>query len=143
MFRADSDPRLTLPGYHSIVARCRDDGGRGGVGLFVKDTVKFKIREDLNVFTPHVFESIITEVLHPTEKNTIVGMIYRTKTQPRADVDIFASTLFDIMDIVNSEEKNIVYYWEMSTSTYLNLELMVKQMIMLMAYFHMVTYQLF
>jgi hypothetical protein len=74
----------------------------------VKDTINFKVRDDLSVFTPHVFESIFIEVLHPSEKNSIVGVIYRPNTQPRADVDILASTLFDVMDIVHSENKNSV-----------------------------------
>ena len=46
----------------------------------------------------------------------LVGMIYRTNTQLRVDVDIFASTLIDIIDIVNSEGKHIAYYWEMSNT---------------------------
>jgi hypothetical protein len=108
VFRTENDSRLALPGYHRIIARCRDDDGTGGVRLFVKDTINFKVRDDLSVFTPHVFESIFIEVLHPSEKNSIVGVIYRPNTQPRADVDIFASTLFDVMDIVNSENKNSV-----------------------------------
>jgi hypothetical protein len=29
-------------------------------------------------------------------------------TPPRADVDIFASTLFDVMDMVDSEKQNSV-----------------------------------
>lgn len=105
VFRTEKDSRLTLPGYHSIIARCRDDDGRGGVGLFVKDNINYKIREDLSAFIPHVFESLFIEVINQTEKNTIVGVIYRPNTLPRADVDIFSSTLFDVMDIINSEKK--------------------------------------
>jgi hypothetical protein len=40
-----------------------------------------------------------------SHKKIIAGVIYRPNTLPRADVDIFSSTLFDIMEIINSEGK--------------------------------------
>ena len=54
--------RISLPGYHNLIARCRDNGPRGGVGLFIKETINHKIREDLSVFIPHVFESLFVEI---------------------------------------------------------------------------------
>ncbi len=39
LFRCKDDNRLTLPGYHKLIARCRDDGPRGGVGLFIRDSI--------------------------------------------------------------------------------------------------------
>ena len=33
-----------------------------------------------------------------SKKNTLVGIIYRPNTEPRADFYIFTSTLFDIID---------------------------------------------
>ncbi len=41
IFRADRDPRVILPGYHNIITRCRNDDGRGGVGLFYKGHNQF------------------------------------------------------------------------------------------------------
>ena len=61
-FRCELDSRLSLPGFHELVTRCRDDGSRGGVGLFIKDDIHFKIRDDLSVFIPHIFESIFIEI---------------------------------------------------------------------------------
>ena len=55
VFCADRDSRLVLPGYHNIITRCRDDGGRGGVGLFIRDTINYRVRTDLSVFIPHVY----------------------------------------------------------------------------------------
>ena len=62
VFRVDRDPRIVLPGYHNIITRCRNEDGRGGVGLFIKDSINFKVREDLSVFIPHVYESLFVEV---------------------------------------------------------------------------------
>ena len=68
--------RLSLPGYHKLITRCRQNGLRGGVGLFIKDTINYSIREDISVFIPHVFESIFIEVIHKDRKNYIFSIIY-------------------------------------------------------------------
>ena len=34
-----------------------------------------------------------------------MGLIYRPNTEPKADIDMFSSTLLDIMDIINTENK--------------------------------------
>ena len=101
VYRCEFDSRLTLPGYHDLITRCRDDGSRGGVGLFIKDNINFKIRDDISVFIPHVFESLFIEMKTKSRKNTIVGVIYRPNTAPKADVDIFSATMFNIMDNIN------------------------------------------
>jgi len=46
VFRCDFDQRIRLPGYHKIITRCRDtnEGCRGGVAVFIKDTLSYKIR---------------------------------------------------------------------------------------------------
>ena len=43
IFKCDRDSRLVLPGYHSLISRYRDDDGRGGVGLLIKDSIQFHI----------------------------------------------------------------------------------------------------
>ena len=58
VFSIERDDRIHLPGYHKIITNTRDDGRGGRVGLFVKKNINFKIREDISVFIPHVFESI-------------------------------------------------------------------------------------
>ena len=52
------DMRLKLPGYHNLLSSCRDDSPRGGVGIFIKDHINYKIRDDISVFITHIFESI-------------------------------------------------------------------------------------
>ena len=105
-FRCELDSRLSLPGFHELVTRCRDDGSRGGVGLFIKDDIHFKIRDDLSVFIPHIFESIFIEIGSSSEKHKIVGIVNRPNTPPKADMDIFSVTLYEILDTINRENKN-------------------------------------
>ena len=40
--------------------------------------------------------------------NSTIGTIYRPNTQPKADLEIFTSTLYDLMDIINNEKKSCV-----------------------------------
>ena len=108
VYRCERDPRLALPGYDNLITRCRDDDGRGGVGLFIKISINCIVRHDLSVCIPHVFESLFVEINMNSNMKSIVGIIYRPNTQPRADVDIFSSTLFDLMEIINLEKKKCV-----------------------------------
>ncbi len=45
------------------------------------------------------------EIVNKTEKNFIVGVIYRPNTEPHADMDIFSSNIEDIMDTIQNEKK--------------------------------------
>ena len=47
----------------------------------------------------------LIEVVSTSSKNTIVGIIYRPNTQPKADIDVFSQTLYETMDLINSERK--------------------------------------
>jgi hypothetical protein len=40
--------------------------------------------------------------------------VYRPNSDPRADVDIFSSTLFDIMEVLNTENKSCVIMGDMN-----------------------------
>ena len=46
VYRCDFDARLTLPGYHDLITPVREDGSRGGVGLFIKNEINYGIRDD-------------------------------------------------------------------------------------------------
>ena len=58
VFECSRDIRLSLPDYHDIITQTRDDDSRGGVAFFVRDDINFKVRDDLSVMIPHVYESI-------------------------------------------------------------------------------------
>ena len=116
VFRCDREQRISLPGHHDIITRCREstDDYRGGVALFIKETIDYKIRKDLSVFIPHVYESLFVEVTSNCGKNTIIGVIYRHNTFPLADIDRFTTTLFGVLDIINSENKKSIIMGDMN-----------------------------
>ena len=110
VFDCKRDDRLHLPGYHNLISRTRNDGGKGGVGLFIKDNINFNVREDLSFYILHVFESIFIETISNIDHypNSVFGVIYRPNTQPKADVDLFTNTLFELLDKINNERKKCI-----------------------------------
>jgi len=42
--------------------------------LFIKDIIQFKIREDIRVFIPHIFESLFIEIDTSEVGKAIVGV---------------------------------------------------------------------
>ena len=110
IFTTPSNIHFPLEGYHDIETNTRrdPDGTRGGVGLYIHKDTQYKPRDDLSVFIPHVFESLFIEITHKHKKNTLVGIIYRPNTLPKADINIFMQTLQDITDIINNENKHAI-----------------------------------
>ncbi len=76
-----SDGECALEGYHPLVYKTRNDTdrSRGGVGLYVKNNISYKVRNDLSIFIPHILETIFIEIKHKN-RNIIVGTIYRPNT---------------------------------------------------------------
>ena len=114
LFQCDKDPRISLSGYHNIITRCRMNSPRGGVGLFIKDNITYTVREDISLFIPHVLESLFIETTLPSGKHSIIGLIYRPNTEPLADLDIFSTSLFGILDIINNERKQCIIMGDMN-----------------------------
>ena len=62
----------------------------------------------MSVFIPHVYESLFVEIENQMGRNAVLGVIHRPNSEPRADLDIYTTTMFDIMDIISKERKNCV-----------------------------------
>jgi len=58
IYQCNNDARLRLTGCHNNISQHREDGPRGGVGLFIKDNLMYTNRDDISVFIPHTFESV-------------------------------------------------------------------------------------
>ena len=116
LFQIIDKSTLKLPGYHPIENKNRDtnNGKRGGVGLYVKQSINYKIREDLTIFIPHVIESVVIETIEKNKKSKIVGVFYRPNTAPRADLQTFMTNFDNIMSIINHENKSAVIMGDMN-----------------------------
>ena len=113
-FQCEGDNRLKLSGYHAPIFKCRNNGNRGGVGLYVKEDRSFTVREDLSIFIPNVFESVFVDVVQENHKHITIGVIYRPNSYPLADIDIFSLNLFNIMDSINKENKHSIIMGDMN-----------------------------
>ena len=74
-----------------VIIICREDGPRG------------VIHEDISVFFSNIFESVFIEIVNQSERNVIIGVIYRPNTEPQANIDILSSNIEDTMVTVQTE----------------------------------------
>ena len=80
IYKTHNDPGINLEGYHELILKCRYGGPRGGVDMFVKDTLNYNVREDISVF-------IYIRCIYDSGRNIVVGVIYMPNTE--ADIDIY------------------------------------------------------
>ena len=108
IFTVPDNVSLKLQGYHPLEIKTRPDGGKGGVGLYIKENLQYLPRDDLTVFIPHVIETYFVEIYMKSNKNIIVGIVYRPNTEPLADIDLFINSITDIIQNLNSSHKQFV-----------------------------------
>jgi len=77
-----NDDLLQIDGYQNVIFKSRVNMRGGGVGIYVKKGLSFKIRNDLNLFRVKTFENIAIELCYPN-KNIIISNIYHSPNPPR------------------------------------------------------------
>ena len=101
-----------LPDYQ-FISKCRANKTCGGVGMYIKNDLSYKIRNEL---APHIegsFESIFIEILD-ADKRMIVGEIYRApNTSVQTAIDNYEKTISNInttnLDSIIGTDQNIDY----------------------------------
>ena len=83
----------------------RADKKGGGVGLYITDKTRFKVRDDL-VINPVTcqYESLFIDIVMHDHK-VIIGVIYKP---PEANTDIFIAHFSDLMGIISKERKQCI-----------------------------------
>ena len=104
--KSDTVDQINFEGYNaSHIIRPTDDyfdfkEKGGGISIFIKENLQYKIREDLNVTLPYL-ETLFIEITFDS-KIYIIGVIYRV---PNTNVHLFNETLNGIIEpIKNSYE---------------------------------------
>ena len=97
-----------IDGYHELEFKTRNNlaTSRGGIGIYVKDTLEYIVRQDLSIFIPHVLESLFVEIGHG-KKKIIIGTVYRPNTYPKADIDVFIHTMNELQHILDRENSDV------------------------------------
>jgi len=89
-----------IPNYNHESAY-REYRQGGGVSLYIHQSLPYKLRNDLSVFTDDL-ESIFLEITLPRSQSIIVGCIYRP---PNTNLSAFNSSLNDSLHTIEREKK--------------------------------------
>ena len=93
-----------IPGYsHTYCIRTNRKKG-GGVSLYVKKSISYKVRTKL-AFQTNDFESLVIEFdknIFSSKKNSIVCILYRPLN---SSLKLFNEKLDNIIDIIHREKK--------------------------------------
>jgi hypothetical protein len=81
-----------IPGYNFIYKN-RQNSIRGGIAMYIREDITFKIRDDIAIHVENEFESLIIEINTPNKK-TIIGEIYRVpNTSENISIQRFESLI--------------------------------------------------
>ncbi len=73
---------FNLPGYHPLEFKLwRNATQGGGVGIYVKSSIKYSLLPHKTIFVYRVFESLFIEVESTNRSQCIVGSVYRPGTK--------------------------------------------------------------
>ena len=90
-----------IPGY-KFIHKSRASLTRGGVGMYIRDDIRFQLRDDIALYHEGEFETIFIETL-PADKSTIVGEIYRIpNTNELLSLNRF-ETITDKLQVLNKD----------------------------------------
>lgn len=92
-----------IEGY-TFISRHRQTIKRGGVGIYVKNDIKFIRRTDLEINREGVFESVFIQTQSQNKKNAIIGEIYRVPgTNETESINAYDNILVKL----NNEKRDI------------------------------------
>ena len=120
-FNQDPIINCNLPGYKFISQPSYSNSG--GVGFFIKDNLKFRIRNDLTA-SKDEFEAIWIEIEGNNKQNMTCGLVYR---HPNGDLDSFQNYLNSAIDKIHRQNKQCIVM-VISIWIFLNLNLMLALM---------------
>jgi hypothetical protein len=93
--------QVNISGY-TFHSNHRINKSGGGTGLYLLNTLEYKIRSDCNCSDPDSIESLFAEINNPKGKNIIVGSISRPHNQNHSS---FNDRLCDILSKITRNNK--------------------------------------
>lgn len=95
---ADNENNYNIAGY-VLQAKSRSHKTGGGVGFYISNSIAYKLREDLILDLPDIFESIFIELV---SLNVIVGCVYRA---PNSDLALFNARFDTLLSKINCSKQ--------------------------------------
>ncbi len=99
---SDSYTNVDLDGYN-FIQNCRHGRAGEGVGLYLDNSMVFKMRDDLSLDGLEHVESLFVEICRNKGKGIIVGIIYRPPSQ---NVDDFIQAVNTLTAKIAKEKKS-------------------------------------
>ena len=93
---------VNITGYN-FVSNHRKSKTGGGVGIYLKNDLEYKLREECNFSDSEVIESLFLEITVPHGKNIIAGSVYRPPNQNTAT---FLDKFNDILSSISKDNKH-------------------------------------
>ena len=92
---------IDIPNYK--IEHCTTESTCEGTLLYIKNNIKYKLRNDLKIYKSQELESIFIEIVNENSKNIIIGCIYRHPSMK--DKNEFNNQYFNVLtDKLSSEE---------------------------------------
>ena len=99
---------IEIPNYS--IEHTPTESDKGGALLYISNEINYKTRNDLQIYKEKLLESKFIKVLSGSNKNTVVGCIYKHPGLTTQDFNFdFLQPLIDKLAI---ENKNIVLLWD-------------------------------
>ena len=104
----ESGPHSNLSKDYHFISNCRKIHSKrnkgGGVGLYLKNSLDYKVRDDLTIMADKIFESLFVEV-KCTNKTVIYGTIYRSPKAGNDTMTVFLNYLRKVVRILEKSER--------------------------------------
>ena len=103
-----------LTNYHPLETNLRHTARGGGVGLYIKQNLSYKILKNYSIFLERIFESLFVEVSLASGKKIIIGTVYRPGTRVPGitfaeQYSQFSEILSNVLSELNSCEHVFIY----------------------------------
>ena len=90
---------IEIPNYNFIYQQSFSNSG--GVGIYIKENIKFVRRNDLD-FVSNFCETLWIEILDSKHRNTLCAVIYR---HPSSDINLFIEHMNETLSKLERENK--------------------------------------
>ena len=98
-----TDNQFKVQGY-DFIYKSRDKGSGGGVGIYIKENIDYKIRKDLE--NPEI--SICVEIKPKKSNSWIFSTMYKPPDSSKYLTKNFHSHLENILNLITSEQKETI-----------------------------------
>jgi len=114
------DPSLfPLANYQTLEINTRKNARGGGVGIFVKNDIVYKVLSQYSIFQERIFESLFIEITNDSNQKIVIGSVYRPGTKcPGLNFTEqfaqFSDTLSNILSDLSSNYEKVYIFGDLN-----------------------------